>query len=76
MVDKAKLNHAANQLEDLAVIAKFMVTDLREGADNPYGRVYWLRKQLGYLVADLGIGVPKGLQEIEDHYEKLVNREN
>lgn len=69
-----KINLAANQLEDLAIIAKFMVTDLREGEDNPYGRVYWLRKQLGYIVANLGQGVPIGLDKIETHYETMIGR--
>lgn len=67
-----RVNQAANELEDLAMIAKLMVTDLREGKDNPYGRVYWLRKQLGYTVAKLGVGVPKGLDVIETEYEKQL----
>lgn len=73
MVDQKVLN-AAHQLEDIAVIAKAMCNDLREGADNPYGRVYWLRKQMSYLVATLGEGVPSGLQAIEKHYEREVSR--
>lgn len=75
MVDP-KVQAVASQLEDIAVIAKTMCNDLREGADNPYARVYWLRKQLGYAVAMLGQGNPsaKQQQEIEDHYEKIVGR--
>lgn len=72
MSDQDKLNKASHELEDLATIAKIMVTDLREGKDNPYARVYWLRKQLGYIVADLGVGVPKGLDKIEAEYEKQL----
>lgn len=72
MVEQDRLNKAANELEDIATIAKLMVTDLREGKPNPYGRVYWLRKQLGYTVAGLGVGVPKGLDVIETEYEKQV----
>lgn len=69
-----RIAEVANLLEELSMIADHMVTDIREGADNPYERVYWLRKQIGYLVSRLGAGVPKAkdLQAIEDHYEKLV----
>lgn len=67
-----RVTEAANLLEELSIIAKCMVTDLREGADNPYGRVYWLRKQMSHAVAMLGSGVPGGLQKIEDHYEKML----
>lgn len=70
--DQAKLDKAANELEDLAAVAKLMVTDLREGKPNAYGRVYWLRKQIGHIVAGLGVGVPKGLAEIETEYEKQL----
>lgn len=73
MVDRDKVLNAAAQLEDIAVIAKMMVTDLREGADNPYGRVYWLRRLMTYVVNDLGAGTPTGLQAIEDYYERQIN---
>lgn len=56
---------AAARLEELAAIAKTMVLDLRgdgesrEDADlTAYGRVFWLRRQLGYVVASLGAGAP------------------
>lgn len=56
---------AAERLEELAAIAKAMAADLRgtgssdEDADlTAYGRVYWLRKQVGYVVAKLGYGAP------------------
>lgn len=68
----SKVIKAANELEDLAIIAEIMVNDLRAGKDNPYGRVYWLRKQLSYTVAGLGEGVPKGLDAIETEYEKQL----
>lgn len=72
MSDRDKIERAANQLEDLATIAKIMVTDLREGKPNPYGRVYWLRKQLSQVLAELGAGIPKGLDKIETEYEKQL----
>lgn len=54
---------AAARVEELAAIAKQIVLDLRgdpdqasqEDADlTAYGRVYWLRRELGYVVASLG----------------------
>lgn len=54
---------AAARVEELAAIAKQVVLDLRGGdtADQQedadltaYGRVYWLRTQLSYVVASLG----------------------
>ncbi len=59
---------AAERLEELAAIAKAMAADLRgqEGEsgqtaanDTAYGRVYWLRTQLGYVVNTLGVGLPE-----------------
>lgn len=62
---RKKRFEAAARLEELAAIAKQMVLDLRgeggseEDADlTAYARVYWLRKQLGYVVAPLGVGAP------------------
>lgn len=56
---------AAKRLEELAAITQQMVLDLRgqggsdEDADlTAHGRVYWLRKQVGYVVTDLGYGAP------------------
>lgn len=59
---------AAARVEELTIVAKQLVLDLRgepgdrrsqENADlTAYGRVYWLRKQLGYVVASLGSGAP------------------
>lgn len=58
---------AAAQLEDLIVVAKQVVLDLRgeptrEGQDDAdltaYGRVFWLRRQLGYVVGSLGVNAP------------------
>ena len=78
--------NAANQLEDLIVVAKQMVLDLRgvpsregqEDADlTAYGRVYWLRKRLGYVVATLGVGHPTSwvTRYVEKHYGKLLRNE-
>jgi hypothetical protein len=58
---RRKRMDAAARVEELAAIAKQLVLDLRgeggsqEDADlTAYGRVYWLRKQLGYVVNTLG----------------------
>lgn len=59
---------AADRVEELAAIAKALVTDLRgqpgesgqqAANDTAYGRVYWLRRELGRVVATLGIGLPE-----------------
>lgn len=58
---------AAQHLEDLAVVARQMAEDLRgqpgesgqvAANDTAYGRLYWLRTQLGYVVNTLGVGLP------------------
>jgi hypothetical protein len=58
---------AAERLEDLARVATKMAEDLRGESgesgqvaanDTAYGRVYWLRTQLGYVVNTLGVGLP------------------
>jgi hypothetical protein len=77
---------AADQLEELIIVAKQMVLDLRgepsresqEDADlTAYGRVYWLRKRLGYIVATLGVGHPTSwvTRYVEKHYGKLLRNE-
>jgi hypothetical protein len=58
----------SHQIEDLTAIMKQLVLDLRgepgnrlsqEHADlTAYARVYWLRKQLGYLTRELGYDAP------------------
>jgi hypothetical protein len=62
---RKKRFEAAARLEELAAITRQMVLDLRgeggseEDADlTAYARAYWLRKQLGYVVASLGVGAP------------------
>lgn len=68
---------AAARLEELAAIAKAMVLDVRgdgesqEDADlTAYGRVFWLRRQLGYVVASLGAGAPASwvMRAVEKEY--------
>lgn len=63
---------AANQLEELLVAAQQIVLDLRANPtpdtvdreewlrsnDMAYARVYWLRRELGYVVNKLGVGLP------------------
>jgi hypothetical protein len=60
-------NLAADRLEELAAIAQAMVTDLRgqpgesgqtAASDTAYARVYWLRREIGYVVNALGVGLP------------------
>lgn len=58
-------SEAADRLDELAAIMKQVALDVRgegnsdEDADlTAYGRVFWLRRQLGYVVASLGHGAP------------------
>lgn len=71
---------AADRVEELAAIAKQVALDLRGDPDDrasqedadltAYGRVYWLRTQLGYVVSSLGRpGTPPSW------VRKLVERE-
>lgn len=71
MVNKNVLN-AANELEDIAAMAKQMADDLRNGAPNAYARVYWLRWRLGLIVRTLGVGVPQYLDRIGSEYEQYL----
>lgn len=72
---------AANRLEELTAIAKQVVIDLRgqDGAakqqaasDMAYARVYWLRRELGHVVATLGVGLPDGwrLRLVAQEYKR------
>lgn len=66
---------AANRIEELIIIAKEMVIRIRNG-DEPdaYAAVYWLRRELGYVVASLGVGVPAtGIGIVETYYKKELN---
>ena len=69
-----KVLKAAAELEDIAVIAKTMCNDLRDGAPNAYARVYWLRKRMSVIVSNLGFGTPTPsvLATIEREYEKQL----
>ena len=62
----------AAALEDIALLARQIGTDIREGVDDPYARVYWLRTRLGREVARLGVGQPAHQQRLTDHYEQLL----
>jgi hypothetical protein len=67
-VDRGKVNAAANTMEDLAAIAKQVVIDLRAGKPHPYARVYWLRREMGRVVATMGVGTPEGIKEVNREY--------
>lgn len=75
-VSNEKVMQAAKELEEIAILAKQMVIDLREGAPNPYTRVYWLRWRLGRIVTKMGIGVPSffpsELAAIAKEYESYL----
>jgi predicted ATPase len=75
-----KVLTAADALEELSVITKQMVLDLRAdaNAENPQGRayahtrVYWLRRELSRVIATLGASVPAHarLKQIDEEYQK------
>lgn len=69
-----KRQEAANRLEELAIIAKTMVEDIRtgDGPADPYSLLYWLRTEVGRVVATMGAGPGRSAQSIKDHYEKMV----
>lgn len=70
---------AASALEDIAVLAKQISSDIRDGhSGGAYPRLYWLRWKLGKIVAGLGeMGVPPapdGPDAMGEHYEKYIQK--
>lgn len=67
---------AADRLEELTVIMKHMVNRFRTGEEtNPYKAAYWLRKELGYVVKDLGWDAAEANPNttvVGQYYESLV----
>ena len=63
-------------LEEFSVISKQMAEDIRigNGPEDPYIKVYWLRKMLSRLVAQRGSGSPKTAQmrRVWTHYLALL----
>jgi len=72
MYDRETELSVAAALEEIAVMAKTMCNDIRDGVPNPYARVYWLRTQLSRQVARLGCGQPGHQREIAVRYESQV----
>jgi len=56
---KTKAEAAADRLEELVIIQKDIVQRLRENDPQSYAFVYELRREIGYIVATLGMSVPK-----------------
>jgi hypothetical protein len=50
---------AADRLEELTAEMKALVVELREGTPDAYKKAYELRRELGYVIATLGEGVPR-----------------
>ena len=68
---------AASRIEELMIIAKEMILRLRLGQEpDSYAAVYWLRRELGYVVATLGVGVPDTTVVEPYYHEYLVNEIN
>lgn len=51
---------AANRLETLLPVMQEFVRIMRSGEvdDTAYAMAYWLRREIGYVTRDLGVGVP------------------
>lgn len=85
-VEQRKIREAADALEDIIVMAKQVVIDLRansrvtgRNAADPvravhdsYGRVFALRRKFGRIVAGLGSGTPSRLGAYEEQLDRLV----
>lgn len=59
MIELTKAEKAANRLEELTIAQKDVIQRLRENDPQAYALVYELRREIGYVVATLGGGVPK-----------------
>ena len=89
LLEARKLREAAAELENLTVMMKQAVLDLRanserasrggqthasESLNDAYARAYYLRRELGRVVATLGVGVPVNyrLRGVETAYRALI----
>lgn len=85
-VEQRKIREAADALEDIIVMAKRVMTDLRDNSrvtgrnaadpvraiHDSYGRVFTLRRKLSRVVAALGSGTPSRLGAYEEQLDRLV----
>lgn len=55
---------AADRVEELLIIGAQVVRNLRTDDPTSYAQVYYLRTELGRVVATLGVGVPPDLRHI------------
>lgn len=84
-----KIGNAADELENLTVMLRQAVLDLRNNVQranrgdwtstssalhDSYARAYYLRRELGRVVAALGVGVPaaRRRQDVEREYQALI----
>lgn len=80
MYDRETIEEVATRLEELTIIAKQIIIDLRDDITEihqsppTYTRVYYLRREMSRLAARLGSGVPSGLTKLESRYEQLVQQ--
>lgn len=72
-IDRTKQADAAHRLEELNIASSEIVRLLRAGQGNrfAYALVYELRKQLGYVVRELGEGVPN--KEMQDRATEAID---
>lgn len=62
----------ANRLEELAVVMKDLTKEIREGLPrrDTYTRLYWLRRDMGRMVTDMGAGQPgrEAMYKLDDQH--------
>lgn len=70
----ARAINASYRIGELSALARQVELDLRDGAPDAYARVYWLRRELGYVANELGVGLPDhaALRRVEAEYTALV----
>lgn len=67
-MDQGKLDRAANRLEELTIIQKEAVKNLRLGAPDAYAQVYWIRREMSKIVGSLGFGIPADLKKLDHDF--------
>lgn len=75
MEQQERNSDTAATLENLNFVVKDLVIDFRSNMPRQqlYARLYWLRRQISYLVRDYGVGLPhtKHLRSLDEKYGDL-----
>jgi len=57
-INRKIVDAAADKLEELLPEMRELINRIRHGCPAPYAEVYHLRREIGRVVANLGVGVP------------------